>query len=149
MNLLAVQAQFGGEQFGGNFSEPSFSTDFFNNPLWTLLISLALLGLILFLGLLFIRKFFWRTASLRASLGMKILLISTPKEALKKDNADEAGQIIQEEIGVAENIFAVMGGLRAQKGLKHWLFGRTDHFSAEIMAREGKIYFYLAVPEDL
>lgn len=142
--------EFGQNTFGQNLPEPRLSQSFLSSDLWAPLISLFLLGLVLFFGLLFLRKFFWKHARMRASLGMKILLISVPKESLNKDNQQpEAGQKIQEQIGVAENIFATLGGLRAQKGPKHWLMGRTDHFSAEIITQGGKIYFYLAIPEDL
>ena len=151
MLILAVQVDFGNNLFSDNFTEPAISADFLNSPLWGTILSLAILAAILFLGVLFLRKFFWHKAKMRASLGMKILLISTPKDNLTNNNQqqEEVGKKLQEGIGVAENIFALMGGLQAQKGLRHWLLGRTDHFSAEIVALGGKIYFYMAVPESL
>lgn len=152
MMMLAVQVDFGNDSFSNGFTEPAISSNFLSNPLWGTLLSVAILVFILFLGILFLRRLFWRKARMRASLGMKILLISVPKENSRNNSnnqQEEVGKKIQEEIGVAENIFALIGGLAAQKGPKHWLFGRTDHFSVEIVALGGKIYFYMAVPESL
>lgn len=81
---------------------------------------------------------------------MVVLLVTLPKEAAK-DKRDEKStpithQNLQEKIAVAETFFASIGGMRAQRGLKAWLFGREDHFSFEIVADKGLISFYLAVP---
>ena len=74
-----------------------------------------------------------------------VLALSVPK--LKKDGeGDDSIQKNQEVISVAENLFSTLGGLDAQKGLKAWLYGRTDVFSMEIVANKGLIEFYIAVP---
>ena len=47
-----------------------------------------------------------------------------------------------------ETVFATIGGLKAQKGFKAWLFGRSDLFTFEIVAHGDKISFYVTVPAD-
>jgi len=76
----------------------------------------------------------------------KIFLIRLPKEKPKDENKDTSVQQLREEIAKGETIFAGIGGLRAQNGLKDWFLGRDDHFSFEIVARHGRIYFYFVAP---
>jgi len=122
-----------------------------NNGWITLGLAGIFILLVLFVLLLIIRNFLKKSNNLPSSLSMAVLLISVPKERpfKKTEDAEASPKNIMEEIGVAENIFSVLGGLRAQRGFKYWLFGRTDHFSMEIVVKSGKIYFYLAVPERL
>lgn len=135
---------------GNVFTQQLPQAHFLNSETAGLLISVFLLALVLFFAITFIKKIFWRRTKKRAALGMKIMLISVPKEQYgKKDQESESPHMVQEAIGVAENIFSVLGGLKSQKGPMHWILGRTDHFSAEIVCLKGKIYFYLAVPEEL
>ncbi|MDO8581335.1 MAG: type IV secretion system DNA-binding domain-containing protein [bacterium] len=84
------------------------------------------------------------------SFKMVVLLVTLPKEAAK-DKRDEKSmpathQNLQEKIAVAETFFASIGGMRAERGFKAWLFGREDHFSFEIVADKGLISFYIAIP---
>ena len=108
---------------------------------------------ILFLSLLisFLKRHFLNSNRIYASLHQKILVIRIPKDALKKNNEQQADtpQSIQEQIATAENLFSVLGGLKAERGPISWLRGRVDHFSAEIVLDNGKINFYLAVPDYL
>ncbi|MDO8505724.1 MAG: type IV secretion system DNA-binding domain-containing protein, partial [bacterium] len=96
-----------------------------------------------------LRVFFhWRH---KKAMGIKktILLVSVPKEAAEKKSELEKQkslQEIQEDIAIGEKLFAAIGGLRAQRGFSSWFFGRSDLFSFEIVAREGLIWFYIAVP---
>ena len=73
----------------------------------------------------------------------KILQVAIPKVSLAKENEEED---ILEEIGKAENLFSVLGGLKAQRSLKNKLLGRTDHFSFEIVSTNDQILFYIAAP---
>lgn len=77
----------------------------------------------------------------------KFFLIKLPKEKPKDENQEESSQKIKEEIAKGETIFSAIGGLRAQKGFLSWFLGRNDHFSFEIVAKNGKIYFYAVSPE--
>ncbi|MDP2586613.1 MAG: type IV secretion system DNA-binding domain-containing protein [Candidatus Komeilibacteria bacterium] len=114
----------------------------------------VLIGFLLLVwwGLLLLRQFMLRTNRVPAALSQKILIVSLPKEKFKTKGSvdkEETPQSLQQEIGVAEGLFSVLGGLRAQRGLKYWLFGRTDQFSAEIVLQHGQIYFYLSIPDYL
>ncbi|MFH1610552.1 MAG: type IV secretion system DNA-binding domain-containing protein, partial [Patescibacteria group bacterium] len=77
-----------------------------------------------------------------------VLLITVPKESSKKGdiNSGENIEQIREQISWAENLWAQIGGLKPDKGFKVWMYGRHDHLSLEIVAREGLIYFYVVVP---
>jgi hypothetical protein len=78
-----------------------------------------------------------------------IFLIRLPKEKNNKNEYEDNAQRIHEEIAKAETVFSSIGGLRAQKGFRAWLFGRNDHFSFEIVAHEKKIYFYAVAPKGM
>jgi len=79
-----------------------------------------------------------------------IYLIRLPKE--KPDNGQrEENDLrhLQEEIARGETVFASIGGLRAQRGIKPWLFGRNDHFSFEVVASQKLISFYATAPRSM
>ncbi|MCR4279862.1 MAG: type IV secretion system DNA-binding domain-containing protein [Candidatus Komeilibacteria bacterium] len=74
------------------------------------------------------------------------LLLTMPK-VKGRDEKKEGIDYTHEAISLAESLFSAVGGLRAQRGLKKWIFGRTDFFSFEIVARNGLIFFYAVVPK--
>jgi len=79
-----------------------------------------------------------------------ILLIRLPKESLDHGDNGLTTQALQEDIAVAESIFALVGGLKANpNGLTSWFLGASNTFSFEIVADKGLIYFYIAVPRHL
>ncbi len=138
-------------QFNSNFTvvpQPGRNwSSFLENPYLVTIFSIIILALIFWLVLLFLRKILIRTSRAPAVFQQTVLLVLVPKESL--ENKEITPQLIQEQIGIAENFFAVLGGLRAQRGFKHWLFGRTDHFSFEMIADGNEIKFYVAVPKFL
>lgn len=76
------------------------------------------------------------------------LMVTVPKfknesEAKSDDNKQE----IQEDISIAETFFSAFGGLKAQKGLKSWFFGRSDTMALEIVAYNKLITFYITLPQ--
>ncbi|PLX20984.1 hypothetical protein C0584_04340 [Candidatus Parcubacteria bacterium] len=79
--------------------------------------------------------------------GHKMFLVKLPKERPGDKDREETLQELQEDIAVAETIFASIGGLRAERGFKAWLYGREDHFSFEIVASEKLISFYVLATE--
>lgn len=97
-------------------------------------------------------RFFFRRKN-ESALGFDkvVLLVTVPKESLKAEEGQKTISIdkIREDIGVAEALFSAVGGLRAERGFKSWLTGRSDAFSFEIVAKDGLIYFYVAVPRRL
>jgi len=78
-----------------------------------------------------------------------IYLIRLPKEKPNKEEKEFNAQSIKEEIAKTEMIFASIGGLRAQRGIKAWLFGRNDHFGFEVVASHKKIAFYMIAPRNM
>ncbi|HEX9664451.1 MAG TPA: DUF87 domain-containing protein, partial [Patescibacteria group bacterium] len=75
-----------------------------------------------------------------------VLLVTLPKESSKEEQRAPTLQEIQEDISVAETLFSAIGGLRAQRGLTAWLFGREDQIALEIVADKNLISFYIALP---
>src|SRR3989339_1140315 len=78
-----------------------------------------------------------------------IYLVRLPKERPGDETKEPTTQEIREDISVGETIFASIGGLRAQRGLRAWLFGRNDHFSFEVVASKKKIAFYVVAPREM
>ncbi len=114
---------------------------------WFPTVGWAVLVFILFLLL---RRFLHYGYRYAIAFKMVVLLVALPKES-SKDKRDEKSPVIthqniQEKIAVAETFFASIGGMRAERGLKAWLFGREDHFAFEIVAHDGLISFYVATP---
>jgi hypothetical protein len=78
-----------------------------------------------------------------------VLLVTVPKESAEKGDAgqrEKSLQEIRESIAVVEGVFESIGGLRAERGLKAWFVGRSDAVSFEIVAKDGLVSFYVAVP---
>ncbi len=111
-------------------------------PLFGILIGLFVTA-VLFYGLLLIIRY---RASANAYFEQKVFLVKLPKEKIKDGEASYTTAQMQEEISKGETLFASIGGLSAQRGLKTWLFGRRDSFSLEIAASKGKIAFYVVTP---
>ncbi|MFA6215273.1 MAG: type IV secretion system DNA-binding domain-containing protein [Patescibacteria group bacterium] len=78
-----------------------------------------------------------------------ILLITVPKESSETADNQQTIEQIRSHIALAESWLATLGGLKAQRGFRAWLFGRTDHFALEIVAHAGLVSFYVAVPRYL
>ncbi|MBI4458031.1 type IV secretion system DNA-binding domain-containing protein [Candidatus Uhrbacteria bacterium] len=122
------------------------------HPLFWVAVS-ALLWLIGFYVLfVMIRAFFRHRYQTGVGFKKVILLVTVPKESAEKGESgfqEKTLQEIQEDIAVAENVFASIGGLRAERGIKAWFFGREDSVSFEIVAKDGLVSFYIAAPGHL
>jgi type IV secretory pathway TraG/TraD family ATPase VirD4 len=108
--------------------------------------------LVIFAALLALRYFLRKQH--RETKGFKkiVLLVTVPKEAPDvgaQGNKEATIAEIREKIGVAESLFAAVGGLSPEKGIKAWLIGREDEVSFEMVMHEGLIHFYVAMPEKL
>lgn len=129
-----------------------------DNPLISRIVEYENFGLF-FIGLIIIfilvavffilRGIFTRSYNYFSSANMSIFLITVPKESSKNAAGEKNLQNIQEDIGVAETLFSLLGGVKAEKGMKTWLRGRQDNFSLEIIAQDGLISFYIAIPNNL
>lgn len=101
--------------------------------------------------LVIVRAFLRRQAHGRGGgLEMAILQISIPKFR-REEEANQTGGIdqIRQAVSTAESFFSTIGGLRAQRGFKAWLYGREDELSFEIVLDKGLIKFFVAVPENM
>lgn len=127
----------------GNFTSSSALLDI-AVPLLGILVALFLVA-ILFYGLLLIIR---HRSAANAYSEQKIFLVKLPKEKPKDGETVYTTAQMQEEIAKGETLFASIGGLSAQRGFKAWLFGRSDHFSLEIVASKNKIAFYVVAPVD-
>lgn len=111
----------------------------------TTIILLVILAIIVFVLRLLIKSF----AQKGAYFNHAIYLVRLPKDSPGDERGSYSLDQIKEEIGRGETVFASIGGMRAQRGFRAWLFGRNDHFSFEIVANKRKIAFYIAAPRGL
>ena len=119
-------------------------------PLQILLPIIIFILIAVFLLLfLFLKKTHGKSA-IKSAFSLKLLKIKVPKikSINEEKNIEETQDKIKEEISVAENLYSILGGLKAQRGLKGFLKQRTDHFSLEIVVQNSLIYFYIGVPEN-
>lgn len=103
---------------------------------------------IIFIALVVIKKIIRKLAERNKYFNNIIYLVRLPKEKPQDLNKEESLQQLHEEIARGETIFSSIGGLRAQRGFKAWLFGRNDHFSFEIVANQKLISFYIVTPAE-
>lgn len=120
------------------------------SELFTPLLPLAIItGTFAFFGvLIFAARWWFRKGSrLPYAFQKRILLILVPKDIRHgEEKQQETSDMLKEKIAIAESLWNSIGGLKAQKGIKAWFFGREDHVGLEIVAYKGKIAFYIAVP---
>ncbi len=91
-----------------------------------------------------------RYRALTAGLERRVLLVTIPKDQTDQDHKKEQSvQNIQEAIGVADGLFANLGGVHTRRTLKKLLWGRTDTIAFEIVAQHNVISFYVAVDHEL
>lgn len=109
---------------------------------------LVLLFFGVLLALVLIKRTLTRYFVKHRFLDYVVFLVRLPKEKPKDQEKDTSVQQLREEIARGETVFAAIGGLRAQKGLWHWLVGRSDQFSFEIVASNKQIAFYVASVRD-
>ena len=119
------------------------------NPLAVVFFVTLVLVFIAWIAVSIIRIKLAKGTRVPTALQQKILQITVPKESPNQKQEQTTTQSLQEDVGVAENLFSVLGGLTAQRGVKPWLYGRTDNFSFEILAQKGQIFFYIATPSYL
>lgn len=119
------------------------SASFNFGDIFIILLGIIILGILVMGVLQIIRAFL----AGRRYNPHRIFLVRLPKEKPDDDKKDNSIKQLQEEIAKGETIFSAIGGLRAQRGFNHWLLGRTDHFSFELVASHNKIAFYVVSPE--
>lgn len=78
-----------------------------------------------------------------------IYLVRLSKDKPQDNEREFTKEMLKEEIYRSEIVLSSIGGLRAQRGFKAWLFGRNDHFSLEIVASRRKIMFFVVAPQNM
>ncbi|MCX6780447.1 MAG: DUF87 domain-containing protein, partial [Candidatus Magasanikbacteria bacterium] len=107
----------------------------------------------LLIGLIFLaRAIFQATNHEGKAFHRTIILIKVPKEKKSDSTQNQSGNeqnITQtrEYIAIADTMFSSIAGLKADKGFSKWFFGRNDHLSFEIVVKDAKISFYVAIPD--
>jgi predicted ATPase len=118
-----------------------------------LTVALTVGGVVCVVAVLYLVRFFLhRRFRERRGFQKRVLLVTVPKESAEKKNEQERGKTLQEnqeDISVAEALYATIGGLRADRSISGWFTGREDDFAFELVAKDGLISFYIAVPERL
>lgn len=87
-----------------------------------------------------------REARFRRSIDSVCLQVLIPKQLDVNGQAATDPKSIQDQISLAENIFANIGSLKPESGFKVTWRGRQDQFSLELVAKDKLIYFYWVVP---
>lgn len=127
----------------------SVSSSMVDNPLFLPGLGILVLVFLFIVGLYVLRYFLRHGGSVNEAFQKKIILVTMSKGSPKEGGAAEvpAWQQVQEKIAVMETLFSTIAGLKAEKGIKTWLYGYRDVFSLEIVAdKEGKISFFVAIP---
>ncbi|MBU4216455.1 type IV secretion system DNA-binding domain-containing protein [Candidatus Parcubacteria bacterium] len=104
----------------------------------------AVLFLVLYIARLIIREKYLQKTFQR----YVIFLVRLPQDKQGNNQGNETNRVqsLHEEIAKGETIFSSIGGLRAERGFKAWLYGRNDSYSFEIVANKKKIHFYIVAP---
>lgn len=129
--------------YGINYSQNL--NNFFGLDLTTVLYFAAGI-LVLFVVILIILRIIRKIFFSKQHQHQAVFLVRLPKEKPGEDKKELTTQELREEIAVGESIFSAIGGLKAKRGFGAWLTGRDDHYSFEIVAQDGKIYFYVVAP---
>lgn len=129
--------------YSPNLSIPSVNLD-----LWVLILAIAVVLIILLFIIKKVIRYFVNRARYHDHT---IYLVRLPKEKPGENQQAPTNYVQQlhEKIAQFETVFNAVGGLRAQRGFKAWLFGRSDHFSFEIVAHNKLISFYVVAPRSL
>jgi len=101
---------------------------------------------IIFILLLIIKKIIKKLVDNSKYFEQAIYLVRLPKEKPEGQESEFDVKHLQEEIAKGETVFSSIGGLKAERGFKAWLLGRSDHYSFEVVANKGNISFYVAAP---
>lgn len=114
-------------------------------PLIYLISGVVLVAILIVISLYIIRWFFHQQRNYPVKYQKKIFVLTVP-ERITADDEDKKKQL-SEIIAEVEGFYANLGGLRPDKGFRHWLYGRFDSWSFEtVLGFDSLITFYMAVP---
>lgn len=131
------------------FSNFTFDFNIIASPLFLPAILTAIIFSLLIAGVFILRAVLHAQAKTGKAFHRTILLIKVPKERKSESNAEETITQVREQIAVAETIFSAIAGLHHEHGFGSWLQGRNDHAAFEIVVKDNKISFYVAIPEKI
>lgn len=129
--------------FGLISIESPFLNNLWLNIFWWVIVAFAIF-LFLFLVSRLARYFLKASCSRSFALKQKIFILTVPNFF---SDQEEKSRGIKNLLADFESFYANLGGLKAQRGWRAWLFGRQDHWSFEIVAGHDQLVsFYLAAP---
>jgi hypothetical protein len=112
------------------------------------IISIVVIGIIF---IFILRRRLIARSHLRGGKDSMITLLITIPQFRNQEDAkkhDEASKV-KEQIGVAESLYAAIGGLRPHHGFTAWFFGRSDAVAFEMVAHEKLVSFYVTVSKSM
>jgi hypothetical protein len=126
-------------------------SSFLDDPVFFILTMTALIAPTVIFALYLLRQILHTRSRERKAFNRVVLQVMVPKERKTEGqntnpNQDDRLEHVREEIGITETFFASIAGLRAGRGLKNWLVGRTDHAAFELVVHNHLIYFYIDIP---
>ncbi len=145
--MIFYQTQFGVPQ--NPYLNINPDSSFLNSPYFFIALDFLALIILLIILVFLIRLFLHYQRLTLEAFQKAVLLITVPKESSSEAKEQKSIEEIKNQIAVAESWLSTLGGLKAQRGFKNWLFGRSDHFSLEITVQNGLISFYIVVPNYL
>lgn len=110
------------------------------------------IGVVIFFSVLFLLRNFLRktNAAKHATFQSKTILVTLPKFRREEEsNRGPQKEEVQEAIAAAETVFSAIGGLKGERGLKQWFFGRSDEVAFEIVVEHKLIQFFVTVPQHM
>ncbi len=128
-----------------------FISNLLSNQVFFMFFIGTLFAFVLFLLLFIAKKIIKVLNQTSTAFHKSILLIKVPKERKGDDSKSASGEDslnqTREQIAIVETLFSSIAGLKPEKGLGRWLFGSKNNFSFEIVVKDNKISFYMAVPD--
>ena len=113
-----------------------------------LYLAITLVVVLILVIIIFLLKRFLHSSKLAPhNYRQRIFMLTVPQR-----QSDDEGQRkdIKEILSGIDNFYANLGGMRAQRGFKSWLYGRHDTWSFEVVVGlDGLITFYMAIPQYL
>lgn len=114
------------------------------NQILIYLVIVLVVAILLAVILIMIRMFFHSSKIVPHNYRKKIFILTVPQRQFEDEDRKKD---IKEVLSGIDNFYANLGGMRAQRGFKSWLYGRHDTWSFEIVVGlDGLITFYIAVP---
>ncbi len=141
---------FGSPEFAPVQSQSAFSSS--STVVWVIIMLLTL-GILIAI-VFFVKALMQSQSRAEKAFNRSVLQVLVPKERKSEGQGGQVGgedrlEQVKEEIGITETFFAAIAGLKAQRGIKKWLYGRDDHFSFEIVSHGNLIYFYIDIPKTM